>query len=137
MSVSKFRSSYLVLAVSKKNEVADIAAELFANTALQWETVLDTVEEDLDGLTAVFNPKKRVADRSASEATNRKIRQGRVHIPSKCLYEIIVKHLSFASCIYKPPVKVKVSIGRSEGKKVYVESRKQRGLCRTSMVGSP
>lgn len=109
--------------IDEEGGVADIAAELVANTALQWETVLDAVDDDFDGSASVFNPKKRVVDHSASEAANRKIRQGRVRIPSKCLREIIAEHPSFASRICKPPVKVKVSIGRPENEKALQVSK--------------
>lgn len=100
--------------------VTDIAAELVANTALQWETVLeDTVDDDLDVSASGNNTKKRttgsVLERATcNDAANRKPRQGRVRIPSKCLREIIAEHPSFAARICKSPVTIKVSIGRSD-----------------------
>lgn len=78
------------------DEAMDIAAELVANTALQWKSVTDDVE-------------------SSESNSMTKVRQGRVRIPSKCLREIISEHLNFSSRICQPPVSVKVSIGRPEG----------------------
>jgi hypothetical protein len=73
----------------------DIGAELVANTALNWKTVVD--------------------DNTEEESINLKARQGRVRIPSKCLREIINEHQSFCSRICRPPVRVEVNIGRAEG----------------------
>jgi len=102
----------------EEGDAMDIAAELVANTALQWESVLDKVREEED---APSQRKRRASmmtktnlENKSSDAANRKIRQGRVRIPSKCLREIIAEHKSFASRICKPPVLVKVSIGRKE-----------------------
>jgi len=78
----------------------DIAAELVANTALQWKSVVDENNEDL------------VSDIASN--SNLKVRQGRVRIPSKCLREIISEHQSFCSRICQSPVRVKVNIGRNE-----------------------
>ena len=107
-----------------ENGVTDIAAELVANTALQWETVLDVVDDCLDVSASGVNPKKRTTMlEPSSNAANRKIRQGRVRIPSKCLREIIAEHQSFASRICKPPVTVKVSIGRLDSEKALQVSK--------------
>jgi hypothetical protein len=74
--------------IDENGEVADIAAELVARTALQWES---EVVEGADG-------------------TEKIKRTGRVRIPSRCLREIIDEHKSFASRICKPPVSVRVKI---------------------------
>jgi len=76
--------------IDSENCVTDIAAELVARTALQWES------EVADG------------DDSAQKSK----RQGRVRIPSRCLREIIDEHRSFASRICKSPVAVKVDLGK-------------------------
>jgi hypothetical protein len=80
----------------------DIAAELVANTALQWKSVTD------DNAIATGDEQETLMNAG-------KIRQGRVRIPSKCLREIISEHQSFSSRICQPPVSVSVSIGRMEG----------------------
>ena len=72
----------------EKGEVADIVAELISRTALQWESVV--VEGE----------------------TNKRVRQGRVRIPSRCLREIIEEHGSFASRICQAPINLNVDIGR-------------------------
>jgi len=77
----------------------DIAAELVANTALQWKSV---VEANSDAALEVDG------------SSNLKVRQGRVRIPSKCLREIISEHQSFCSRICQSPVIVTVSIGRPD-----------------------
>lgn len=82
----------------------DIAAELVANTALQWKSVTD------NGATAAGGE-----DSETIMMNNGKTRQGRVRIPSKCLREIISEHQSFSSRICQPPVSVQVSIGRLDG----------------------
>jgi len=74
-------------------EISDIAAELIARTALQWESEVDKVEDSL----------------------NTRVRQGRVRIPSRCLREIIEEHKSFATRICKPPVAVDVFVGNGSG----------------------
>ena len=74
--------------IDENGEVTDIAAELVARTALQWES--EVVE--------------------SAEATDKIKRTGRVRIPSRCLREIIDEHKSFASRICKPPVSISVSI---------------------------
>lgn len=75
--------------IDENGEVADIAAELVARTALQWES------EAVEG----------------ADGTEKIKRTGRVRIPSRCLREIIDEHKSFASRICKPPVSLRVSIG--------------------------
>ena len=75
--------------VDENGEVADIATELVARTALQWES------EAVEG----------------ADGTEKIKRTGRVRIPSRCLREIIDEHKSFASRICKPPVSLRVSIG--------------------------
>jgi len=85
--------------IADDDTVADIATELVARTALQWET--EAVDED---------------GNKNEEARNRRRRQGRVRIPSRCLREIIAEHQSFAARICKPPVSIKVSVtGKSTG----------------------
>jgi hypothetical protein len=69
--------------------VTDIVAELISRTALQWESVVGEGE------------------------SNKRVRQGRVRIPSRCLREIIEEHGSFASRICKAPISLNVAIGRS------------------------
>lgn len=86
--------------LDENNEVVDIAAELVARTALQWQAEVG------EGV----------------EAVNKRVRQGRVRIPSRCLREIIDEHQSFASRICKPPVSVKVGIGRKDDEKEMVVS---------------
>lgn len=85
------------------DKAVDIAAELVANTALQWTSVSE--------------------DNSSDDEARAKVRQGRVRIPSKCLREIISEHLSFSSRICVPPVTVQVSIGRLDGDAVLCVKR--------------
>lgn len=73
-----------------ETEVTDIAAELISRTALQW------VSEANDG----------------DDSENKRRRQGRVRIPTKCLREIIDEHKSFSSRICKSPVAVNVGISQ-------------------------
>mmetsp|Transcript_17281 Transcript_17281/g.35060 ORF Transcript_17281/g.35060 Transcript_17281/m.35060 type:complete len:1797 (-) Transcript_17281:136-5526(-) len=77
--------------IDENGEVADIAAELVARTALQWES------EAIEG----------------ADGTEKIRRTGRVRIPSRCLREIIDEHKSFASRICKPPVSLRVSIAEN------------------------
>ena len=70
-------------------DVTDLAAELVALTALQWES------EAIEGADTIEKIK----------------RTGRVRIPSRCLREVIDEHHSFASRICTPPVSLNVSIG--------------------------
>jgi len=70
-------------------EVTDLATELVARTALQWES------EAVEG----------------ADGTEKIKRTGRVRIPSRCLREIIDEHKSFASRICKPPVSLSISVG--------------------------
>ena len=74
--------------IDSEDGVMDIAAELIARTALQWES------EAADG----------------DDSANKSKRQGRVRIPSRCLREIIEEHKSFASRICKSPVAVEVGL---------------------------
>lgn len=83
--------------IDSEDGVMDIAAELIARTALQWET------EAADG---------------DDDSANKRRRQGRVRIPSRCLREIIEEHKSFASRICKSPLSVRVGlseIGQARG----------------------
>jgi len=75
--------------------IADIAAELIARTALQWESEVN----------------------EGGKKENKRVRHGRVRIPSRCLREIIGEHQSFASRICESPVTVTIDIGRREGMK--------------------
>jgi hypothetical protein len=75
--------------IDSEEGVMDIAAELIARTALQWET------EAADG---------------DDDSANKRRRQGRVRIPSRCLREIIEEHKSFASRICKSPLSVNVGL---------------------------
>lgn len=84
--------------LDENGEVTDIAAELVARTALQWES--------------------EVAE--GPDATDKIKRTGRVRIPSRCLREIIDEHKSFASRICKPPVSVNVGINKSIEKDISV-----------------
>ena len=72
-----------------KGAVTDIVAELISRTALQWESVIGEGE------------------------TNKRVRQGRVRIPSRCLREIIEEHGSFASRICQAPININVDIGKT------------------------
>lgn len=74
-------------------EISDIATELIARTALQWESEVDKAEVSL----------------------NTRVRQGRVRIPSRCLREIIEEHKSFATRICKPPVAIDIFVGSGDG----------------------
>jgi hypothetical protein len=85
--------------IDEAGEVVDIAAELVARTALQWES------EVVDG----------------ADGTEKIKRTGRVRIPSRCLREIIDEHKSFASRICKPPISVSVGINGKSDKDVSVE----------------
>ena len=67
--------------------IVDIANELIARTALQWET---------DSADSIDNIGKR-------------IRQGRVRIPFRCLRELIEGHTFFATRVCKPPVTLTLS----------------------------
>jgi len=78
--------------IDAENGVMDIAAELIARTALQWVT------EATDG---------------DDDNANKRRRQGRVRIPSRCLREIINEHKSFASRICKSPLSVKVDLSEA------------------------
>jgi len=75
--------------LDENGEVSDIATELIARTALQWESEVDKIEDSV----------------------NTRVRQGRVRIPSRCLREIIEEHKSFATRICKPPVAIDVFVG--------------------------
>mmetsp|Transcript_27530 Transcript_27530/g.39886 ORF Transcript_27530/g.39886 Transcript_27530/m.39886 type:complete len:566 (+) Transcript_27530:199-1896(+) len=86
--------------IDENSEVADIAMELVSRTALHWES--EPTEGEI--------------------AANKRVRQGRVRIPSRCLREIIDEHKSFSSRICKPPVAVRVSVGREESKSEMVLS---------------
>jgi len=78
--------------LDEKGQVTDIVSELIARTALQWESVVGEGE------------------------TNKRVRRGRVRIPSRCLREIIEEHGSFASRICKAPIQMNVDIGhKGEG----------------------
>jgi hypothetical protein len=77
----------------KEGGVTDIVAELVSLTSLRWESVSSETDGDSD---------------------MRKVRQGRTHIPSCCLREIISDHQSFVSRICEPPVSIKVNVGRKE-----------------------
>jgi len=78
--------------VDENGELVDIASELIARTALQWETEVGEAEDSF----------------------NKRVRQGRVRIPSKCLREIIEEQKSFATRVCKPPVVIKVFVGDRE-----------------------
>ena len=99
----------------EEDGIMDIAAELIANTALQWESVVEDKPQDDEE--ANLGKKRSSVLTVSNDAPNTKVRQGRVRIPSRCLREIIAEHPSFASRICKPPVLVQVSIGRKEGEK--------------------
>jgi len=89
--------------VDENGELVDIAAELILRTALQWETEVG----------------------QESEFVNRRKRQGRVRIPSRCLREIIDEHNSFLSRICKPPVNIRINIdaqNQSQDDVVYLGS---------------
>jgi hypothetical protein len=75
--------------MDENGNVTDLAAELVALTALQWES------EAVEG----------------ADGTETIKRQGRVRIPSRCLREIIDEHKSFAVRICKTPVSLVVSLG--------------------------
>ena len=75
--------------MDENGNVTDLAAELVALTALQWES------EAVEG----------------ADGTEKIKRQGRVRIPSRCLREIIDEHKSFAVRICKTPVSLVVSLG--------------------------
>ena len=74
---------------NESGNIADIAAELIARTALQWENEVN-----------------------GKQGENKRVRHGRVRIPSRCLREIIGEHKSFASRICESPVTVSISIGK-------------------------
>ena len=76
----------------ENGKIMDIASELIARTALQWESEVNEGE--------------------AKET--KRVRHGRVRIPSRCLREIIGEHPSFASRICETPVTVFVDIGRKQ-----------------------
>ena len=78
--------------IDKNGEVIDIVAELIKRTALQWESEVG----------------------EAGDSTNRRIRKGRVRIPSRCLREIINERKSLASRICTPPVTLSIIIGKKE-----------------------
>eukprot|EP00956_Cyclotella_meneghiniana_P040324 scaffold192541_cov64-Cyclotella_meneghiniana.AAC.2 len=84
--------------LDENGEVTDIAAELVARTALQWES------EVVEG----------------PDETDKIRRTGRVRIPSRCLREIIDEHKSFPSRICKPPVSVNVGINNNTEKDISV-----------------
>lgn len=84
--------------------VMDIAAELIARTALQWES--EATEGD--------GPDDGSGGGGGGSNAMKRVRQGRVRIPSRCLREIIDEHKSFASRICRPPVSVLVKLGESE-----------------------
>ncbi len=73
--------------LDENGNVADIAAELIARTALQWES--EVIE--------------------SQDKAGKCKRQGRVRIPSRCLRELIENHNFFATRICKPPVQVAAS----------------------------
>ena len=81
-------------------DVMNIAAELISRTALQWES--ESTEGEGSGGSGI----------AGSVTTNKKLRQGRVRIPSRCLREIIDEHKSFASRICRPPVSVQVTVAQ-------------------------
>ena len=78
--------------IDKNGEVIDIVAELIKRTALQWESEVG----------------------EAGDSTNRRIRKGRVRIPSRCLREIINERKSLASRICTPPVTLSIIIRKKE-----------------------
>lgn len=90
----------------EKGKIADIAAELIARTALQWESEVNEsegeVEVDVD------------RGSSSKQKEHKRVRHGRVRIPSRCLREIIGEHQSFASRICESPVTVNIDIGRKD-----------------------
>lgn len=75
----------------EKGDIADIATELIARTALEWES------EAVEG--------------SEEENKEKRVRNGRVRIPSRCLREIIDEHKAFASRICQAPVRLQLQIG--------------------------
>jgi hypothetical protein len=95
--------------IEEDDGIMDIASELVTNTALQWETELinDLVESE-DGSSSTKGARRG----SVADAANRRVRQGRVRIPRRCLKEIIADFPSFAARICVPPCTVTVSIGR-------------------------
>lgn len=95
----------------EEDGIMDIASELVTNTALQWETELATdVVDSEDGSSATKGGRRN----SIAEAATRRVRQGRVRIPRRCLKEIIADFPSFAARICVPPCTVKISIGRKD-----------------------
>ena len=84
--------------LDENGNITDVADELIARTALQWES--------------------EVVD--AEDRAGKSKRQGRVRIPSRCLREMIENHKSFATRICKPPVVIDVPFGGEprEGKNI-------------------
>jgi len=101
-------------------EVVDIVAELIARTALQWQSVVPHQlggaggnESDAD-ITLGGNAANNQNDDDDDDGADRRVRHGRVRIPSRCLREIIEEHGSFAPRICMAPVSLSVDIGRKK-----------------------
>ena len=77
--------------MDETGETVDIASELIARTALQWES----------------------HNRSSKDPGSKRWRQGRVRIPSRCLREIIENHSTFYSRICKAPIQIEMAVGDS------------------------
>ena len=96
----------------------DVVAALVQDTALQWESVRDDI--DPTGEAGSSQRRQNIVDGAAAPA-NRKVRKGRVRIPSRCLREIISEHHSFVSRICTPPVTISLKVGGQECSHEFVE----------------
>ena len=83
----------------------DVVSQLVAKTELQWKEVSSEFHEDEQGVSTMASSGKK------------RVRQGRMRIPPKCLKEIVAEHPSFASRICEPPCDIILRLG--DGKDTY------------------
>jgi hypothetical protein len=84
--------------MDETGEAVDIASELIARTALQWES----------------------DNTNSKDPGSKRWRQGRVRIPSRCLREIIENHSTFHSRICKPPINIQLTVGGDSSDSIIV-----------------
>jgi hypothetical protein len=95
--------------LDENGEVLDIANELIAHTALNWQS--------------------EVTDKN--DSLQKGTRQGRCRIPSRCLREMIQEHGSFATRICRPPIIIDLKVDEKEynGKDLVICAGSPLDLC--------